>query len=116
MNKKTRTTQRNQRFNDACSALLDRLGAIPTVTFGYSHQLQTLAGPVLCKPEPGDSGPWLACRFTDVERAKHWISGPLNPASGKWNLMTDDLDYIERELRKILGPTTASPPEEEKHR
>ena len=116
MNRKNRTTQRNQRFNEECSGLLDRLGAIPTVTFGYSHQLQTLAGPLLCKPESSDSGLWLACRFTDAERAKCWISGPLNPASGKWNLMTDDLDYIERELRKILEPAIASPPEKKKQR
>ena len=116
MNKKSRTTLRNQRFNETCLGLLDRLGATPTATFGYSHQLETLAGPLLCKPEPSDSGPWLACRFTDVEQAKRWISGPLNPYSGKWNLMTDDLAHIERELQKILGPATASPLGEEKHR
>jgi hypothetical protein len=62
--------------------MLLQLGAKAESESRDGFRLNSIAGELMCHPYEN----WLACRFTDVEKAKQVIgSGSLNPFSGKWN-------------------------------
>lgn len=94
-----------------CETMLESMGAIRTDDEyqSYTHTLETIAGPLHFHAHEGEkygrtrlSG-WLAARFDDVERAKqHAWPTQLNPYSGKYNYMTEDLEYIRLDLERLL--------------
>lgn len=94
-------------FTQACTDLLQSLGAQPT-EHSYPWILPTVAG--VLRLHPYDN--WLAGRFDDVEAAKAQVGhGQLNPFSGKWNWhFTDptaaDVAFLHEQLLRILPQET----------
>ena len=71
----------------------------------YPYEIQTSVG--VLSVSPADN--WIACRFTDVERAKaakineQSYFASLNPFSGKWNFLV-----VNGDTNKFDGQTALS--------
>ena len=92
-------------FVPRCTAMLQELGATGTDDFSYPWSLVTRAGELRLAVHED----WLACRFSDVGRAKAALDSDarLNPFSGKWNWHftspgSDAVDSLRQHLAALL--------------
>ena len=92
----------NPEFQQAIHTLLLQLGARQGAELGYDYTLATPVGDLWIRCADLNDKPWLACMFRDVERARFAVP-VINPYSGKWNHMHDDVAAIQQELRSLLG-------------
>lgn len=96
------TKKQIEAFRKAALALLNEVGTCDETRM-YPHQVLTRAGIL----SVGVHDDWLACRFEDIELAKHvlGVDSNLNPHSGKWNWHgLDVLPYFEMRVRALIAP------------
>lgn len=102
--------QRNARFIADCMAMLRSFGASEVCAELQQFTLDTVAGPLMCRPIAGTSTPWFACQFDDTRKAKESIVGyQVSSPSGKWNFLTDDVGYIRSQLAMIATAPDVKP-------
>jgi hypothetical protein len=104
---KRRLTKAGIAAEDRFKKLVDAyLATIGTKSTYYEWAVETRAGMLSLTAY----GHWIACRFEDVERAKVFGLGYLNPHSGKWNHHYEigageaELEDFKRQLGRLLPP------------